>query len=191
MNLNTKRIFLAIEVSDEWKAAIHKFIAANKDVNFRWIPEKNWHFTVLFIGDFPVDKLNSIFVFLEKCFTEIPAFEIDFDGFTYFPPDKPRMIWAKGKPNRQFENLESSAHKTLKHFCAKEHMEIQAKPSKKSIPHITLSRLKLLPKPLPKLQESDFLLRPNLVKEIVLYESELKSSGSVYTKLAGFRLFSK
>jgi 2'-5' RNA ligase len=44
------RIFLGIEVSEEWKFAIHKFIEENKHLNYRWIVKENEHFTLHFIG---------------------------------------------------------------------------------------------------------------------------------------------
>jgi 2'-5' RNA ligase len=188
MNSVSKRIFLAVEVSPEWKSAINKFIEENKQLNYRWIAEENWHFTLLFIGDFPVDKLKSIYALLEKCFAEIPTFEIDFEAFTYFPVNRPRMIWMKGKESRAFASAEKVAFQTLKHFSREAYMEFDAKPSQKSIPHITLSRLKFVKKLLPDLINPNLNLAPIRVKEIVLYESQLKPTGSVYTKLAGFRL---
>ncbi|RYD80882.1 MAG: hypothetical protein EOP53_07405 [Sphingobacteriales bacterium] len=85
---------------------------------------------VFFIGDFPADELNSIYTLLKKCLGEFLAFDIDFEAFTCFPPGKPRMIWAKGKPNRNFENLETSVFNTLKHFYAFAYMENNARSSK-------------------------------------------------------------
>jgi 2'-5' RNA ligase len=188
MNPQTKRIFLAIEVPDEWKVAIHKFIEENKSLNYKWIAEENWHFTLLFIGNFPADKLDSIITLFEKCFAETPAFEIDFESFTYFPKNRPRMIWAKGKECAEFASAEKVAYQTLKHFCEDADMEFNAKLSKKSIPHITLSRLKHLTKPIPELQNPVIKLPPIAVKEIVLFSSELKAIGAKYTKLARFDL---
>ncbi len=187
MSVN-KRIFLAIEVSDEWKIAIREFIEANRQTGYRWIAEENWHFTVLFIGDFPAGKLNSIYPLLQKCFAQIPAFYIDFDTFMYFPPNRPRMIWVNGKPSREFTHVETSAYKTLKHFYSDAYMEMNAKPSQKSIPHITLSRLKFSPKPLLQLHHTNPVLPVNAVKEIVLFESQLKPTGSLYTSLKKFTL---
>ena len=193
MNSASKRLFLAIEVSSEWKSAINKFIEENKQLNYRWIAEENWHFTLFFIGDFPADKLKSIYALLEKCFAEIPAFEIAFDSFTYFPHNKPRMIWVKGKESLEFASAEKAAYQNLKHFLEEQYIEIghktlRATSLQKSIPHITLSRLKFVKKLLPDLINPNLNLAPIRVKEIVLYESQLKPTGSVYTKLAVFGL---
>ncbi|MGZ5244000.1 MAG: RNA 2',3'-cyclic phosphodiesterase [Bacteroidia bacterium] len=183
-----KRIFLAVEVSEEWKAVINQFIEANKLLNYKWIPEANWHFTLLFIGHFPADKLQSIYTLLEKCFGEIPAFEIEFESFMYFPPNRPRMIWCKGKQSAEFASAEKAAYTTLKYFCEEDNMEFHAKLSKKSIPHITLSRLKHLQKPLAELVLPLIKLPPVKVNKIILLESLLKSTGSEYIKLAEFDL---
>jgi 2'-5' RNA ligase len=188
MNSASKRLFLATEVSSEWKAAINKFIEENKNLNYRWIAEGNWHFTLLFIGDFPEDKLKSIYTLLEKCFAEIPVFEIEFDKFTYFPPKHPRMIWCKGLRNEYFGLSEGAAYWVLKNFCKDEDIEFKAKPSHRPIPHITLSRLKFIKNPLPDLILPNLDLAPNPVKEIVLFSSEVKTGGAEYTSLASFKL---
>lgn len=188
MHSHNKRIFLGIAVPADWKLAIHQFIEANKELHIRWIPPQNWHFTILFIGDFPANKLQSIYTLLEKCFAQIPAFEIAFDRFTYFPPKRPRMIWVKGKQSAAFDSVENLAYKTLKHFCEEVYMDFNAKPSKQAIPHITLSRLKFVRKPFHALEIPAVKFSPVSVKEIFLYESQLKATGSIYTKLATFKL---
>ena len=54
------RIFLGIEVSEEWKFAIHKFTEENTHLNYGCIAEENWQFILLFIGI----KNNALFYVL-------------------------------------------------------------------------------------------------------------------------------
>jgi RNA 2',3'-cyclic 3'-phosphodiesterase len=186
----SKRLFLGIALNEEWIDYINSFIQLNTELKIKWIPEDNWHFTVLFMGSVPLNIIFLLEIKLQEVFSQNIGFYIDFEKFIYAPSArKARMIWAKGMKNRDFDIICKESLSTVEKLFKDKNLPFNMSLHKENIPHVTLSRLKTFGKNnYPELNLPEKIPVPLPCSEIILFESRLKPSGSEYCKLAAFKL---
>jgi 2'-5' RNA ligase len=191
--MDTKRLFIGFLLNDDWKDAIEEFIEAQASPSVRWIPEPNWHITLLFIGDFSAAQFNDLITMLEAFFKSQKPFGIPFDTFVYAPnPKRPKMIWCKGATNPNFANITERTSKAFAEFAARIELPFQPEKRDEIIPHITLARLQLSGPPPPlRIPNAHSFPMPLALKDVHLFESSLKPTGAEYTLLQTFKLGSK
>jgi 2'-5' RNA ligase len=188
--MDTKRLFIGFLLNDDWNDAIQDFIDAQQSVRIKWIPDSNWHITVLFIGEFPISHLDELASHLGSLYRSIKPFGIPFDTFVYFPNlKKARMVWCKGAINQNFTNICEQTSATISGLCQKLNIDFQPEKRPEIIPHITLSRFHLDFPPSPlRIPNAHSFPMPLQLSEVHLFESKLQSSGAVYSKLKTFKL---
>lgn len=182
MKENKLKLFIAIPVPENLKQDIQKFIEINSSVaNVRWVPDENWHVTLFFIGFVNVLKLNSIKEKLEKEIKLKSPFKLFFEKFSMEgKPSKLSMIWCRFKTSETFSEISEKINNTLK-----DELE-QVQEFKRSIPHITLARLRKSVK--RKEINLDFIpeTKEILVKNCQLWQSIGTPSGMVYKNLINY-----
>src|SRR5689334_2449281 len=112
---DSKRLFLGIRPNEDWLNALKDFIQ-KQNTSLRWIPEENFHITLIFIGSFPTQKILKLRQELRKFYRFSPMGFIAFEKFTYMPPGRRAMIWAQGQFSEDFEKLEKQSFGLLKNF---------------------------------------------------------------------------
>lgn len=190
--MDTKKLFIGFQLNDDWKHAISEFIQGQNSLNVRWVPEDNWHFTLLFLGDYPTQKIKELGKALASHFRKQKAFAIPFDTFTYAPhPRRPRMIWCKGAANNNFKNIVNNTFEALETYNRVEGIEIQVDKFEEPIPHITLSKFqKMYVPPLRILNANDYPL-PLLCDKAILFEANEVDGNHEYDILESFPLSTK
>ncbi|SPF36931.1 2'-5' RNA ligase [Candidatus Sulfopaludibacter sp. SbA4] len=151
----------------------------------QWSPPANLHITTKFIGEWPetrVDELKSAL----RTVPSRPALGVHIRQLGFFPnPHSPRIFWC----GIEAPGLDALAADTDR---ATGTLGIAGEKREFS-PHLTLARIKekldLQPlrekiAGLPSLDFGRFEAR-----SFFLYQSQLRPTGSVYTKLAEFPLF--
>ncbi len=148
----------------------------------RWVPEKNLHLTILFLGEQAEELLPVIAMELEKLSLESAAFDLEFDRYEIrFRRSKPAMIWARYREQEAFASLANRAHRLLSEWIP------LGEPRPRQIPHITLARIRskkwnrAFPADMPRPQK----LRVN---ELLLFESVTGAAEPVYLPLERFPL---
>jgi len=87
-----KRLFIAINLPDELKNKIEQI--TKKITDFRWIPSKNWHLTLVFLGYQADEAIIPILESIRESAQNFPAPDIEFEKMILAPPDRePRMVW--------------------------------------------------------------------------------------------------
>ena len=149
-----------------------------------WSLPANLHITTKFIGEWPEERLGELKVALAALESR-PPIAVHIRRVGFFPnPHAPRVFWC---------GIEAPGLDTLTAHTdgATAALEIAREPRALS-PHLTLARIKetvpLQPlrqavAGLPSLEFGEFQ-----AASFFLYQSTLKPSGSVYTKLAEFPL---
>lgn len=96
-----RRLFIAIDLSADVKKMIGKEIEQDEQKGYdlykkgRMIPKENWHFTLVFLGDQPEERITAIKEAIRETVTRIAAPEISIQTLTTAPPKRPpRMVWA-------------------------------------------------------------------------------------------------
>ncbi|MBW2492420.1 MAG: RNA 2',3'-cyclic phosphodiesterase [Deltaproteobacteria bacterium] len=182
----TIRTFIAIEIPENIISKIQELQESikAKGFNIRWVRPENIHLTLKFIGDVEAAKISEITEALSKTVEGYIPISLKSKGLGLFPGIKnPRVLWVG--LTGQLESL-VKLQKTLD-----ENLKVLGFPKEKRPfkGHLTMGRIKAkidakkLGDALMKFR--NFESETFTADQIVLYKSELKPSGAVYTKLAG------
>ncbi len=187
--MNSVRAFIAIPIPSRIQKQIYQETAPLRtqiDSHLvRWVQAKNIHLTLKFLGDTPIDKLDTLKELLAKEMAKIAPFEISVRKVGVYPTlSRPSVIWAgvEGKKNLL----------TLHKCVGKVASQIGSVPEKRPFSaHLTLGRVtrkgyngkarSQIRKVIEKDQGYDF--GSVNINAIHLFQSELKRTGAEYRSL--------
>jgi len=178
-----QRIFTAIDISDEARRKISEYIEDLRgefsDLRVGWERAEKLHLTLKFLGDIDEMRLKSLFEAVEETAGQLLNFKLQISGTGAFPsPRNARILWLgvrdeRGSLPRLNEILETE--------CERKGFEKERRNFK---PHLTIARLREPPQSkelVGKHLRNDFASIEFEVSEIVIYESQLQKSGSIYS----------
>jgi 2'-5' RNA ligase len=179
------RLFVAVDIPEDILATLDALVARLRpSARIQWSPAHNFHITTKFIGEWPEERLDH----LRAALAAIPPREpiaVHVRRVGFFPnPHAPRVFWC----GIEAPGLEELAAET---DAATSTLGIP-RETRAFSPHLTLARIKER-LDLQPLREAIAAL-PSLdfgrfeAPSFFLYRSQLRPSGSVYTKLAEFPL---
>lgn len=198
------RAFLAVELGED----LHKQIArvqqdlkqrlsreASKDVRISWVQPTSIHLTIKFLGDTDEQLVEPVQAALAQAVKDQRAIHIPLERLGAFPrPQQPRVLWVGA--SEQWEQGEdakrlAALHRSVEECCETFDFPLDGRPLS---PHLTLARIKEGERHVGQaLTKSGVMDRPIslgslAVESLVLMKSELRPTGSVYTKLWEMRL---
>jgi 2'-5' RNA ligase len=184
------RSFLAFELPREIREQIG---AVSKELQktrmpVRWVKVENIHLTIVFLGSVNEDTIGDIKQKVQLAVKGFSTIKTRLKGVGVFPNRRsPRVIWVG--LNGEIEKLS-----TLRDGLQAELKALGFKPEKRPFrPHLTMGRFKGIVDRDGKLKwvldryhdiASDF----RYLNELVLFKSDLKPDGPVYTKMAAWPL---
>ena len=178
------RLFTAIDLPGELVATLARLIdQLRPSARINWSAPANLHITTKFIGEWPDNDLDRLTRALETLAPREPI-PIAMRGVGFFPnPHSPRLFWAAVHAGPELAALARDTDAALAGIG----VPADTKPFS---PHLTLARIKA-PAKMQPLREAIAALpftgfgafTPD---RFYLYRSELKPTGSVYTKLSDF-----
>lgn len=183
------RAFLAIDLP----TAIRERLAEQIRIlspgtsGIKWVDARLIHLTLKFFGSISTEQVDKISEYTQKVTLENKYFSLTILGVGGFPHiRRPRIIWAG--LNRDLEALLKLVGELE---IAYEQIGI-AKEDRSFHPHLTLGRNKTN-QPNEKLFQrlsgwAEDASEPFGVEEIILFKSDLKPFGPVYTKICSFPL---
>jgi 2'-5' RNA ligase len=183
------RTFLALELPPAVISLLHKVQQDLKRMNIRarWVRPENIHLTLKFLGDINSGDIEKIGTAMAAAAIEFPPITLTARGIGVFPGIKrPRVIWmGLGGDIRSLLALQSRLEQEL--------AEAEFPKDKRSFKaHLTLGRIKQSAGPAvirqvitehATLSSDDFTCN-----QVILFKSDLKPSGAVYSKLQQTRL---
>ncbi len=193
------RAFLAIELSADLRAAL---AAVQQDVKrqfestidrqarISWVQPDSMHLTVKFLGDLPDGLIEPLRTAIGEVASAHQPLHIPFERLGVFPRlQQPRVLWAG--PSESWEQEDDALqlmalHRALEDCCQAAGFASEGRPFS---PHLTLTRIKAGERQVGQaLAQSGMMDRPMAmgllpVEAIILMKSELRPTGSVYTKL--------
>ncbi len=173
----SKRLFFAITVPERISAEIFSKISSKLPAGeLKVVSEKNLHFTLLFIGNWPAEKINEI-IEMGKM-VEGKEFEIELNGIGWFHD---RILWIGVK----------AGEIELKEIARQLEKAVGLQEQKFSA-HLTIARNK-------KMKKEEFIKTAEEIAKIPfsekfnvesfeLMESELSEKGAEYKKVFSFNL---
>ena len=198
------RAFLAVELSQELRAGLTSIqqelkrkieTGMTRNTRISWVQPTSIHLTIKFLGDIDEQAFDPLLVAVEHAIGNQPAVNVPLDRLGAFPrPQSPRVLWAgpsetweRGAEARRMLEI----HGGIQQACEGLRFLRETKPFS---PHLTLARIRLGERHVGiALTQSGVLDRPIsvgslAVESVVLMKSELRPTGSVYTKLWEVRL---
>jgi len=179
------RLFVGLDLPGETVHSLEALLARlGPTARIHWSPPANLHITTKFIGEWPETRIGEMKAALAGVEWRTPI-DVCVHRVGFFPnPHAPRIFWC----GIEAPGLEALAAATDRAAAA---LGVPGETRPFS-PHLTLARIKerldLQPlreaiAALPSLEFGRFT-----APGFFLYESKLRPAGSVYTKLAEFKL---
>ena len=193
------RVFLAVELSPELRAEVatvqqelkHRIEPEMKrDVRISWAQPALIHLTLKFLGDMDEQVIDPLLVAVEQAIGRQTAVNVPLERLGAFPRSQsPRVLWVG--PSENWERGAEAKriaeiHGAIEQACEGLGFLRETKPFS---PHLTLARIKVGERQVGvALAKGGVLDRPIslgslAVESVVLMKSELKPTGSIYTKL--------
>jgi 2'-5' RNA ligase len=179
------RLFIAIELTP----AVHQALARLQDDLKRQLPPKvvRWtqpegiHLTLKFLGDTPADRVEAVSQALGQAAAGFAPFSFDVAGFGCFP----NLLWV-GVPTmpKALAGLQRAVDLRM-------HALGYERESRPFSPHLTLGRVNKTVSPAERQKLAEVIARTQVarlgvvpVHEVVLFQSDLRPTGPIYTALA-------
>jgi 2'-5' RNA ligase len=198
------RAFLAVELSQELRAELatvqqelkHRIEPEmRRDTRISWAQPASIHLTIKFLGDMDEQVIDPLLVAVEQAIGSQIAVNVPLERLGAFPrPQSPRVLWVG--PSEDWERGAEAKriaeiHGAIEQACEGLSFLRETRPFS---PHLTLARIKVGERhvgvTLAKggVLDRPFSLGSLAVESVVLMKSELKPTGSLYTKLWDVRL---
>ena len=180
------RTFLAIDLPS---CLLNSIVNKQRDLkqvfpSIDWVKSAKVHLTLKFLGDTPESKIPELQQVVAKAVKGIEPFVINLRGFGVFPHKRaPRTLWTGIEGD-------SEILLDLNRKIETEVSQLGFPPEGKPFhPHLTLARIKKNQRATGEAIEKasiladPFIFGSLLVEQVTLFKSELRPTGSVYTKL--------
>jgi 2'-5' RNA ligase len=177
-----KRIFIAVDISVEARRKASDYLETLRgefqDLKVGWERAEKLHITLKFLGVTEAEKIAEVIKIGEKISAELEQFPIKIEQTGVFPNlKKVRILWLGLQDDT---NSLKKIYDLLENECEK----IGFRKEKRNFkPHLTIARIRQPEKSFElakKHLENEFEPVGFEVSEIVIYESKLQPSGSVY-----------
>jgi 2'-5' RNA ligase len=193
------RTFLAVELGDHLRDQITLVQQdlrqrlgreSSKDIRITWVQPSSIHLTMKFLGDTDEHLIEPLREAIERAMPGHGAVHMPIERLGVFPRLlQPRVFWIG--PSEQWEQSDDAKrlvalHRAVENCCQSVGFTPEGRPLS---PHLTLARVKEGERHVGQaLAKSGAMDRPVslgllAVESIVLMKSELRPTGSVYTKL--------
>lgn len=184
-----KRIFTAIDISDEARTKVTNYIESLhsefQQIRVGWERAEKLHLTLKFFGDTDEKQLKSLDEAVSNTTKQISNFRLQISGTGVFPsPRNARILWlGLNGENRELQNL----NEILETKCEQVGF---AKEKRYFKGHLTIARLREPHKSKELAQkhlQNDFKAIEFEANEIVIYESKLLPQGTTYSVVSKYK----
>lgn len=178
-----KRIFAAIDNFDESRLKISDYIESLRrefsNIRVGWEKPEKLHLTLKFFGDANEKQLANLIEAVEKTAKQISDFNLQIKDTGVFPSKRnAKILWLGVKD--ETETLQR-LNEILETECERFGFPKEKRNFK---PHLTIARLREPQKSgelIETHQRNEFESEEFRVSEVVIYESQLQKSGSIYS----------
>ncbi len=176
------RAFIAVNLTVRVVEAITRVQEILKQAggDVRWVRPEGFHLTLKFLGDIPNHKPPLVLAALQEALRGHPPLLVRAQGLGAFPTLKrPRVLWV-GLGGEGLEELRERVEQAM--------IPLDFPPEDRQFtPHLTLGRVRSLrgwEKVLAALKERQAEgFGESRIEEVVLYKSDLRPEGALYTPL--------
>lgn len=181
------RAFIAIDLPLPIQQELDNVLAQLKSPNtraVRWVPARNIHLTIKFLGDVSPANLEILTRILKNEVSRFRPFEIHVGGLGAFPSmRRPRVVWIGVEAPPTLQALQRAVEAETVHLG-------YAAEERPFSPHLTLGRVAHNATPEEVRKVADVLvnckvgeLGSTVLDHVRLFRSDLQPGGAVYTPL--------
>jgi RNA 2',3'-cyclic 3'-phosphodiesterase len=182
------RAFIAVDLSPEVERSLEQVLGqlqqSLRGGAVRWVPSKNIHLTLKFLGDVSVKNLDLLKDILSSEAVKYSPFEISAAELGAFPSiQRARVIWVGVKAPPTLAQLQHEIDVETAHLG-------YPPDERKFSPHLTLGRVARNASPEDSRRIGEALSGTRIgslgtarIEAVHLYRSDLNPQGSVYTRL--------
>jgi 2'-5' RNA ligase len=185
--MNLLRTFIALEIPRELQQIIHKETAHLRNTIgalVRWVPPGNMHLSLKFLGNISPANLDILTHMIRAEADSCQSFVMQVNGLACFPgPRRPRVIYIGLQAPAELEALQHGIESATRRLGYESE-------ERGFSPHLTVGRVRQnisasdQQKIRRALEETRIdSLGTARVDSVHLYNSDLKPTGSVYTRL--------
>ncbi|TKB88794.1 MAG: RNA 2',3'-cyclic phosphodiesterase [Nitrospira sp.] len=198
------RAFLAVELSQELRVELavvqqelKQRVESEKkgEIRISWVQPAKMHLTIKFLGDMDEQVVDPLLGAIVQAVGSQPSVNVPLERLGAFSsPYSPRVLWIGPSENWE-QGVEGKRvieiHGAIEQACESLGFLREAKPFS---PHLTLARIKTGGRHIGVALATSGVLDQPLsvgslaVESVVLVKSELKPTGSIYTRLWEVRL---
>jgi 2'-5' RNA ligase len=183
-----KRTFIAIDIipsaklKEDYELVRHRL----RLERISWVPDKNLHITLNFLGDTAEELLADIAQSIENIVKGYTSFNLSLRSFGVFKNlHDPRVIWIGCDPCSEIEQIKKELDNRL--------TSLGFEPEGREFsPHLTLGRVKNIHQQNQLAQlitmHKDTFFQSQKVDKIIFYESKLMTAGPIYLPIGEFFL---
>jgi RNA 2',3'-cyclic 3'-phosphodiesterase len=182
------RTFIAIDMGSEIQSKLDRVLDHLKTVlkttSIRWVPARNIHLTLKFLGDVSVKNISAIQDVLQAVAGQQHPFEIQVGNLGAFPsPRRARVIWVGVEAPADLNALQHNIENELARLG-------YVREDRPFSPHLTLGRVsndhpstggQLINQALDEYTPG--ILGTVAISSVQLFRSDLQPGGSRYTSL--------
>ena len=185
--MNFLRTFIALEIPRELQQIIHKeTVPLRKSIGglVRWVPPENMHLTLKFLGNISPASVDILTQMIRAEANSCHSFIMQVGGLACFPsPKRPRVLYIGLQAPADLEALQHGIE------SATQRLGYEAEARNFS-PHLTIGRVRQnistsdqhkIRRAIEEIQIDS--LGTARVDSVHLYNSDMKPTGSVYTRL--------
>lgn len=167
------RLFIALPVPAEVAKRLARFMSSVTD-GWRRVKPDSLHLTLAFLGNVDERSVGSVGQALHRAAAQVAQFDLSIGGIGGFPTDaKAKVLWAGVRGELSALHV---LHDRLRTELHAEGFQLEERPYQ---PHVTVARSRY-PRRVPIHLDPNPVFGEWLTEEVVLFESELISSGPRY-----------
>jgi RNA 2',3'-cyclic 3'-phosphodiesterase len=178
------RTFIAVKIPVEQKLTdfLRSIKSELRNDNIKWVDFTTLHITLFFLGETNAAQAQGIERVFKENFSNVNQFELTLKGFGYFGArQNPKVLWIGINPSQQLIDLHGETNKNI--------ADLGFTPDSRGFnPHITIGRVKhtVVGKSISDFanEYENVIFQKSLIDRVILYKSELKPSGPIYTPIA-------
>lgn len=180
--MNTKRLFLAIEIDDEVKKEIQQLVKGNEQVKINWKEPQNSHLTLVFLGNILTSDIAEIINITEDVCLKNQDFVIKLNGLGFLNRKGKKILYIDVDHPKKTEDLHQDLVDALGKY-------IEKRRNRKFLAHVTIAKFdnkKKIQELIKDYKDHSF---GNLkIEKITLFESDLAGEKPKYNPIHSFYL---
>ena len=186
------RVFIAVDIAEQVKKTVDRLRQELKEKlnvkksDVKWSSPQASHLTLKFLGEVRDDQIVTVCDAVQKAVAEHKGFDLDIRSVGSFGGNVARVLWiGTSSGSRQLCSLQKDIEDQL---------SIAGWPNdmREFSGHLTLCRIKSKSAGIKLAQlakgYSDFEAGTTMVDSVVVYQSQLTSTGPVYTVIENYKL---